>query len=615
LYRAGFERVGDVMRYGCSCPFFSDRGERCKHLCALVFQASSSALVASAAACKFFVADRTILDVHDADGQSGADRSRGTQSGTDAQAEPPLVQGGDIARPELRSRSSAWRELADEVARRQSLRRTKLELLYFLSLGRRPHGGAVTIGQRRVGAPAAAFALAARLEPESLEHEQDRELFGLLMGHRALAESYYASGGRAVAPLSPFIAPTILEKLAATGRCHVVPEGLTDLEHEWHAFANGRHATQRAQQRNGLDFARLLAWPLMEKDTGPEYRLELELRVSRMYRSSTDRLFDIEATLFRGSERHAASGVSYVHPASGSLVIGHRLAHSTPPEAAWLSTLSTRGSLGQVAEAELAELMEAASGPRGVCVFKLPADYERVPRTAPPEPQLSLNAPRAHKLRARLSFDYAGELVPAEKRSLLVIAGRSVWQRDQEAERAALTQLRELGFRGKLLRGEPLTKDDAGITIDEGLVPAAIRGLLHLGWQVEAEGRRYRTATSFDVKVETGVDWFEVKGDVRFGAAELAFPRLLAAIKKQRPFVELGDGSFGVLPEDWLQRWGVFAELSSERGEDLRISTQQIGLMQGIASRCAGAGYRRTWPRRAAAQGAQLRKRECGAGA
>jgi hypothetical protein len=52
-----------------------------------------------------------------------------------------------------------------------------------------------------------------------------------------------------------------------------------------------------------------------------------------------------------------------------------------------------------------------------------------------------------------------------------------------------------------------------------------------------------------------------VKGKAEFDGASLPFPRLLAALKKRRRMVELGDGTFGLLPEEWLSRWGIIAEL------------------------------------------------------
>jgi len=606
LYRVGFERVGEVLRYACSCPFFRDRGERCKHLCALAFQASQSELVQGALQCRFFVADESILprsaDEDEATSPDDTETEReeseraihtfgegdDEQGSDDFDDEHPEFGGmlpselGHFGAGAQPTRSAAWRELARQVARRHAHPQPKLELLYFLSLGRRPQGGTVTIGQRRLGANAGSFGAAGRVEPEMLERAEDRELFGLLMGHRALATSYQHGDGYAVAPLSPFIAPTLLQKLAATGRCHVVPDGVTDIEHEWHTFASGRILSERAQQKLGLDFARLLAWPLLEQDAGAEYRLELALSVSRHYRSSSERLFDIEATLLRAAERHDARGVGYVHPATGSLVLGHRLTRCTPAEAAWLATLTARGGLGQVTEAELPELLDAAYGPRGVSAFKLPADYELVVRADPLRPMLSLEAPRARKLRAKLWFEYGAERVSAERSSLLVVSGKRAWERDREGEQAALQLLEQLGFTGKPLKGERSRRDDASIGIEEGQLPAAIRALLTAGWLVEAEGRSYRSATRFDVAVESGIDWFEVRGGVKFGGAELPFPRLLRAIKKRRPFVELGDGSFGVLPEEWMQRWGLLAELTSDKSESLRISSQQIGLMQAL---------------------------------
>lgn len=51
-YRAAFVRSGEALRYACSCPFFSDGEQACKHLWALVLCAPESALVVNAASAR-----------------------------------------------------------------------------------------------------------------------------------------------------------------------------------------------------------------------------------------------------------------------------------------------------------------------------------------------------------------------------------------------------------------------------------------------------------------------------------------------------------------------------------------------------------------------------------
>jgi hypothetical protein len=79
-----------------------------------------------------------------------------------------------------------------------------------------------------------------------------------------------------------------------------------------------------------------------------------------------------------------------------------------------------------------------------------------------------------------------------------------------------------------------------------------VRDLVTQGWHVEAEDRLYRALRRISFQVASGIDWFELRGDVQFDGAEAPLPRLLAALRSGSDMVRLDDGTCGVLPEQWL---------------------------------------------------------------
>ncbi len=90
--------------------------------------------------------------------------------------------------------------------------------------------------------------------------------------------------------------------------------------------------------------------------------------------------------------------------------------------------------------------------------------------------------------------------------------------------------------------------------------------LLAEGWAVEAEGKLYRTAGRFKMSVSSGVDWFDLHGEADFEGETVRLPELLAALRRGEKFVPLGDGSLGLLPEEWIQRLAPMAGLGTPRG-------------------------------------------------
>ena len=64
--------------------------------------------------------------------------------------------------------------------------------------------------------------------------------------------------------------------------------------------------------------------------------------------------------------------------------------------------------------------------------------------------------------------------------------------------------------------------------------------------------------------------------------ALVQLPELLAAIRRGENVVKLGDGSFGLLPEEWLKQYGLLAGLGDAHGDHLRFKRRQAGLLDAL---------------------------------
>ena len=109
------------------------------------------------------------------------------------------------------------------------------------------------------------------------------------------------------------------------------------------------------------------------------------------------------------------------------------------------------------------------------------------------------------------------------------------------------------------------------------------KDLVSVGWRVEAEGKLIRPAGEFKLALSTGIDWFELDGGVDYEGQRVSLPDLLAAARRGEPMIELGDGSMGMLPEEWLKRYGMLADLAtgSENG-CLQFSQSQAGMLDAL---------------------------------
>ncbi len=180
-----------------------------------------------------------------------------------------------------------------------------------------------------------------------------------------------------------------------------------------------------------------------------------------------------------------------------------------------------------------------------------------LPRRAAESPRVHLRvkSQEGSELGCHIFFDYNGTLVSADDPAGTLAAEGGAILRDRAAERAAMRRFQECGG---LIR--PFDRPPA--RVGPRRLPPLVRALLAEGWTVEADGKRQRAGGAFHLQVRSGIDWFELEGAMRFDGQEAALPELLAAARAGAKWVPLGDGSVGLLPEDWLARWGFLDALS-----------------------------------------------------
>ena len=153
-----------------------------------------------------------------------------------------------------------------------------------------------------------------------------------------------------------------------------------------------------------------------------------------------------------------------------------------------------------------------------------------------------------------------------------------VIRRDPRTESSADIKLFELGFR----EAKDPRLDPGTLELPAKRMGPVTKDLVLAGWRVEAEGKLIRPAGEFKLALSTGIDWFDLDGGIDYGGQSVNLPDLLSAARRGETMIELGDGSMGMLPEEWLKKYGMLADLGTAENGALRFNASQAGVLDAL---------------------------------
>ena len=218
--------------------------------------------------------------------------------------------------------------------------------------------------------------------------------------------------------------------------------------------------------------------------------------------------------------------------------------------------------------------------PRACLRFEAPLDASGDAPAARDAATVRTASSPAAVMNCFLDFDYGGTRVTFESADEVVACmNGSSAPRQRGFEKAALTRFFELG--GRRTHAHRRTDHDATVaaTKFEGMVAT----LVDEGWTVVAEDRLVRPMSHVDITISSGVDWFDLVGGPEFDGKVVPWPEVLRAANEGRRYVELGDGSRGLLPQAWLERWRLAALADiEEEGEGLRFDQSHAWLLAAL---------------------------------
>jgi superfamily II DNA or RNA helicase len=562
----------------CSCPRYAD-GSLCKHVWATILAADAQGLAPR-------LATRTNLVVmHEGELEEDAGDWRGASP-----AEAPSYL-APFGRPEPGtpsrkppSQPAPWKQLLGPARGNDRLAPGTLvpatsrgpefdveirrsEAWYLLNVAASLERGSLVVDfYYRETKKSGGFGKIKRLNVRRTDRmtgydSEDRQLLQLLMGSTVQNDSYYGSYyGSSYAESQSYnrcavasaLHEVLLPRLCATGRFVWLLNSAVPLEE-----------------------GRPVSW---DNDAPWEFRLSILPDDARQR-------WTVQGQLHRDRQAMPLSDAVLLL-SNGLVLFPQTLARlAASDDFPWISTLRKHPAI-HVPYGDRDEFLEHLCASARLPEVDLPADL-RVEQVCPePQGKLSIRSPQRYQgnrhLFATVSFRYGERTVAMRQQQSAwfdAAQNRMVF-RSPDKERELLAQLGALGvesFAQYNYRG-----DEPDLRFPHKQLPQIVDQLTARGWQVESEGRLIRRPGRVQLSVASSIDWFELDGKVDFDGVTASLPSLLKALRNNEKYIRLDDGTHGMLPEEWLKKYGSLADLGQQQDGKLKFGSSQALLLDAL---------------------------------
>ncbi|MBF8963550.1 SNF2 helicase associated domain-containing protein [Pontibacter sp. FD36] len=96
----------------------------------------------------------------------------------------------------------------------------------------------------------------------------------------------------------------------------------------------------------------------------------------------------------------------------------------------------------------------------------------------------------------------------------------------------------------------------------------AANGVTILGFNDLQDNKLNQHKATVSINVESGLNWFNVTAQVKFGSKKASLKQLKKAVVNKSKYVLLDDGTMGIIPEEWLQRLQLYFETGAVVSEE-----------------------------------------------
>lgn len=187
-------------------------------------------------------------------------------------------------------------------------------------------------------------------------------------------------------------------------------------------------------------------------------------------------------------------------------------------------------------------------------------------------------------------FSYKGYQVrPSDKDEIVLPQddGLVIVQRNREKENAFVERIQKLhsqfvrpeGSLQLALKGADVLKNNWFFLFVDAMQEMKVQVE---GWEVLKNFRFNTARPKTQIYISSGTDWFDAKVDVVFGDQRVSINEVKKALNNKQSFVQLSDGTLGILPDEWIRKYAMLFRVGENKNEKLRLSTYHISVIDEL---------------------------------
>jgi SNF2 family DNA or RNA helicase len=94
---------------------------------------------------------------------------------------------------------------------------------------------------------------------------------------------------------------------------------------------------------------------------------------------------------------------------------------------------------------------------------------------------------------------------------------------------------------------------------------------------------RFNTAKpQTHIFISSHTDWFDAKVDIVFGDQKVSVAEVKKALANKQQFVQLNDGTLGILPEEWIKKYALLFRVGEGRTDKLKLSRYHLSVIDEL---------------------------------